>query len=65
MWPRSLIDVAIDFDRATKMLIRAREMDDTAGVAFYEAIQQQYVKEQAMIVLGNVLQDKRNIFSIL
>ena len=62
--PRSLIDVAIDFDRATEMLIRAREMDDTVGVAFYEAIQQQYVKEQAMIVLGNVLQDKRNIFSI-
>ena len=62
--PYSLIDVAIDFDRATEMLIRARERDDTVGVAFYKAIQQQYVKEQAMIVLGNVLQDKRNIFSI-
>jgi hypothetical protein len=59
-----LIDVAIDFDRATEMLIRARERDDTVEVAFYKAIQQQYVKEQAMIVLGNVLQDKRNIFSI-
>ena len=39
---RSLIDVAIDFDRATEMLIRARERNDTVGIAFYEAIRQQY-----------------------
>ena len=55
---RSLIDVAIDFDRATEMLIRARERDDAVGVAFYEAIRQQYVDEQAAIVSGNVLQDE-------
>ena len=55
---RSLIDVAIDFDCATKMLIRARERDDTVGIAFYEAIRRQYVEEQAAIVSGNVLQDE-------
>ena len=37
----SFIDVAIDFDRATKMLIRARERDDTVGIVFYEAIRRQ------------------------
>ena len=55
---RFLIDVAIDFDRATKMLIRARERDDTVGIAFYEAIRRQYVEEQAAIVSGNALQDE-------
>ena len=55
---RSLIDVAIDFDRATEMLIRVRERDDTVGIAFYKAIQWQYVEEQAAIVSGNVLQDE-------
>lgn len=55
---RSLIDVAIDFDRATEMLIRARERNDTVGIAFYEAIRQQYVDEQAAIVSGNVQQDE-------
>ena len=55
---RSLIDVTIDFDRATKMLIRTRERDDTVGIAFYEAIRRQYVEEQAAIVSGNALQDK-------
>jgi len=55
---RSLIDVAIDFDRASEMLIRARERDDTVGIAFYEAIQRQYIEEQDTIVSGNALQDK-------
>lgn len=55
---RSLIDVAIDFDRATEMLIRARERNDAVGVAFYETIRQQYVDEQAAIVSGNVLLDE-------
>ena len=55
---RSLIDVAIDFDRATEMLIRARERNDSVGIAFYEAIRQQYVDEQAAIVSGSVLQDE-------
>jgi hypothetical protein len=53
-----LIDVAIDFDRATEMLIQARERGDTVGIAFYEAIGRQYVEEQAAIVSGNALQDK-------
>ena len=53
-----MIDVAIDFDRATEMLIRARERNDAVGVAFYKAIRQQYVDEQAAIVSGNVLQDE-------
>ena len=55
---RSLIDVAIDFDRATEMLIRARERNDTVGIAFYEAIRQQYVDEQTAIVSGNVQHDE-------
>ena len=55
---RSLIDVVIDFDHATEMLIRAREKDDTVGIAFYETIRQQYAKEQAAIVSGNALQDE-------
>ena len=55
---RALIDVAIDFDRAFEMLIRARERDDTISIAFYELIRRQYVEEQVAIVSGNVLQDK-------
>ena len=38
--------------------VRAREIDDTVGIAFYEAIRRQYVEEQAVIVSGNVLQDE-------
>ncbi len=51
---RSLIDVAIDFEHATDMLIRDQERDDSAAIAFYETISQQYISEQARIVSGNV-----------
>ena len=60
---RSLIDVAIDFDCATEMLIRAKERDDTVGIAFYEAIRWQYIEKQAVIVSDNVYKTNRNIFN--
>jgi hypothetical protein len=53
-----LIDGALDFDHATDMLIRAQERDDSAAIAFYEAIRQQYISEQARIVSGNDQLDK-------
>ena len=53
-----LIDGALDFDHATDMLIRAQERDDSAAIAFYEAIRQQYISEQARIVSGNVQLDE-------
>ena len=56
--PRTLIEVALDFDRATDMLIRAQERSDTAAIAFYEAIRQQFISEQARIVSGNVHLDE-------
>ena len=56
--PRTLIEVALDFDRATNMLIRAQERSDTAAIAFYKAIRQQFISEQARIVSGNVHLDE-------
>ena len=56
--PRTLIEVALDFDRATDMLIRAQERSDTAAIAFYKAIRQQLISEQARIVSGNVHLDE-------
>ena len=56
--PRTLIEVALDFDRATDMLIRAQERSDTAAIAFYEAIRQQFISEQARIVSSNVHLDE-------
>ena len=56
--PRSLIDMVTDFDRATEMLARATERDDSVAIAFYEAIRQQLVAEQAAIVSSNVLQNE-------
>ncbi len=50
----SLIDVAIDFERDTDMLIRAQERDDSAAIAFYKTIRQLYISEQARIVSGNI-----------
>ena len=41
--PRTLIEVALDFDRATDMLIQAQERSDTAAIAFYKAIRQQFI----------------------
>jgi hypothetical protein len=34
--PRTLMDVAMDFDHATDMLFWARERNDTIAVNFYE-----------------------------
>jgi hypothetical protein len=52
--PRSLIDVAIDFERASDMLIWARERNDTIAIEFYEAIRQHYISEQSMFAAGNI-----------
>jgi hypothetical protein len=54
---RSLINVAIDFERATDMLIRAQERDNSAAIAFYKTIRQQYISEQARIVYGIIQLD--------
>jgi hypothetical protein len=51
---RTLIDVALDFDRATDMLVRARDRNNTVAVEFYEAIRQHYISEQSRLVTGNV-----------
>jgi hypothetical protein len=53
----SLIDVAIDFEHASDMLIWAQEKDDSVAIAFYKTIRQQYISEQARIVSGNVQLD--------
>ncbi len=42
----TLIDVAVDFERASNMLVRARDRNDTVAVQFYESIRQQYMDEQ-------------------
>jgi hypothetical protein len=49
-----LIDVALDFDRATDMLVWDRDRNDTVAVEFYEAIRQHYISEQTRLVTGNV-----------
>ena len=54
--PRTLINVALDFDCATNMLIWARDRNNTKAVEFYEAIRQHYISEQARFVTGNVEQ---------
>jgi hypothetical protein len=56
--PHTLINVALDFDRATDMLIRARDRNDTVVVEFYEAIRQHYISEQARFITGNVQQNE-------
>ncbi len=56
--PRSLIDAAIDFERASDMLVRARERNDTIAIEFYEAIRQHYVSEQARFAAGNAQQNE-------
>ena len=48
--PRTLMDVAMDFDRATEMLFRARERNDTIAVNFYEALRQDYIDERERIL---------------
>ncbi len=43
---RTLIDVAVDFERASDMLVRTRDRNDTMAVQFYESIRQQYMDKQ-------------------
>ncbi len=43
---RTLNDVALDFEQATDMLVRARDRSDTVAVQFYESIRQHYMAEQ-------------------
>ncbi len=56
--PHTLIDVALNFDRATDMLVWAWDRNDTVAVEFYEAIRQHYISEQARFVTGNVQQNE-------
>ncbi len=43
---RTLNDVALDFERATNMLVCARDRNDTVAVQFYESIRQHYMAKQ-------------------
>jgi hypothetical protein len=56
--PRTLIDVALDFDRATDMLVQAWDRNDTVAVEFYKAIRQHYISELARFVTGDVQQNE-------
>jgi hypothetical protein len=56
--PCTLINVALDFDPAMDMLVRAQDRNDTVAVEFYEAIRQHYISEQARFVTGNVQQNE-------
>ncbi len=56
--PCTLIDVAVDFDRAISMLVRARDRNNTTAVDFYEAMRQHYISEQARLLNGNVQQNE-------
>jgi hypothetical protein len=56
--PHTLIDVALDFDRANNMLVQARDRNNTVAVEFYEAIRQHYITEQARFVTDNVQQNE-------
>ncbi len=56
--PRTLIDVAVNFDHASNMLVWAQDRNDTVAVEFYEAIRQHYISEQARLLNGNVQQNE-------
>ena len=43
---RTLNDVAVDFERASDMLVRARDRNNTVAVQFYESIRQHYMDKQ-------------------
>ncbi len=49
---RTLNNVALDFERATDMLVWARDRNDTAAVEFYESIRQHYIAEQSRFGTG-------------
>jgi hypothetical protein len=56
--PRTLIDLAIDFERTSDMLVCARERKDTLAVEFYEAIRQHYISERVSLETSNVQQNE-------
>jgi hypothetical protein len=56
--PRTLINMALDFDHTTYMLIKAWDRNDTVAMEFYEAIRQHYISEQASFVTGDVQQNE-------
>ena len=49
----TLNDVALDFERATEMLVRAWDRNDTVAVEFYESIMQHYIAEQSRFGTSN------------
>ena len=52
--PRTLINVAMHFERASNMLLRAQERNDTVAMEFYEVVRQSYVLEQARFATSKV-----------
>ncbi len=50
--------MALDFDRATNMLVRAQDGNDTVAVELYEAIRQHYISEHARFVTGDAQQNE-------
>jgi hypothetical protein len=42
----TLNDVAVDFEQASDMLVRAQDRNDTVAVQFYELIRQHYMDKQ-------------------
>jgi len=50
----TLINVAMDFERASNMLLSAQERNDTVAMEFYEAVRQSYVLEQARFATSKV-----------
>ncbi len=56
--PCTLIDVAVNFDRASNMLVWAWDRNDSVAVEFYEAMRQHYISEQARLLNGNVQQNE-------
>ena len=56
--PRTLIDLAIDFEHTSDMLVWACERNDTVAVEFYEAIRQHYISERVSLETSNVQLNK-------
>ncbi len=49
---RTLNDVALDFEQATDMLVRAWDRNNIVAVQFYESIRQHYMAEQRRFGTG-------------
>ncbi len=56
--PRILINVAVDFDHASNMLVWAWDRNDTVAMEFYEVMRQHYISEQARLLNSNVQQNE-------